>query len=133
MEQSELDALIAAADKRAVYVNQVEHAKAKFRSLNVLYWEGHVFELNQGFLSYLYIKYMEWLSTREGRLQGKPIDIPLEPVILLDKKEEPVQIIDLNKFIEEVEECHTEALNYYHDTYSALQLSRTASELIEVG
>lgn len=133
MEQSELDALIAAADKRAVYVNQVEHAKAKFRSLNVLYWEGHVFELNQGFLSYLYIKYMEWLSIREGHLQGKPIDIPLEPIILLDKNEEPVQITDLNKFIEEVEECHTEALNYYHDTYTALKLSRTASELIEVG
>jgi prepilin-type processing-associated H-X9-DG protein len=133
MEQTKIDELIAAADKRAVYINQVEHAKAKFRSLNVLYWDGHIFELNQGFLSYLYIKYMEWLSTRERQAQGKPIDIPLEPVILLDKNEEPVQIDDLNKFVEEVEECHTEALNYYNDTYIALKLSRTTSELIEVG
>jgi hypothetical protein len=133
MEQSELDALIAAADKRAVYVNQVEHAKAKFRSLNVLYWEGHIFELNQGFLSYLYIRYMDWLTTRDRQTEGKPIDIPLEPVILLDKNEEPVLVEDMTKFVEEVEECHTEALNYYQDTYSALQLSRTTSELIEVG
>ena len=124
MEQSELDELVAAADKRAVYVNQVEHAKAKFRSLNVLYWEGHIFELNQGFMSYLYIKYMELLTST---------DEDADPIILLDKNEEPVQIDDLNKFVEEVEECHTEALNYYNDTYTALKLSRTTSELIEVG
>ena len=133
MEQSELDALIATADKRAVYVNQVEHAKAKFRSLNVLYWEGHIFELNQGFLSYLFITYMSWLTTRDRQTEGKPIDIPFEPIILLDKNDEPVQITDLSKFVEEVEECNTEALNYYHDTYTALRLSRTTAELIEVG
>jgi hypothetical protein len=133
MEQSELDALIAAADKRAVYVNQVEHAKARFRSLNVLYWEGHVFELNQGFLSYVYIKYMDWLSTRERQAGGKPIEIPREPVIFLDKNEEPVQITDMDRFVEDLDECHTEALNYYNDTYTALKLSRTTSELIEVG
>jgi prepilin-type processing-associated H-X9-DG protein len=124
MEQSELDALIAAADKRAVYVNQVEHAKAKFRSLNVLYWDGHIFELNQGFLSYLYIKYMEVLTSKNE---------DADPVILLDKNDEPVLIEDISKFIESVEECHTEALNYYHDTYSALKLARTTAELIEVG
>ena len=126
MEQSELDALVAAADKRAVYANQVEHAKAKFRSLNILAWDGHIFELNQGFLSYLYIRYMEVLTSE---------DYPPDPVILLDKNEEPVLIepTEFKKFIDEVEECHTEALNYYSDTYTALQLSRTTSELIEVG
>jgi len=133
MEQSELNALVAAADKRAVYLNQVEHAKAKFYSLNVLYWEGHIFELNQGFLSYVFIRYMEWLSSREKQAAGKSIDIPFEPIIFLDKNDEPVLVEDMNKFIEAIEEAHTEALNLYHDTYFSLKLARTTAELIEVG
>jgi len=128
MEQSELDALVTAADKRAVYLNQVEHAKAKFRSLNVLYWEGHVFELHQNFIAYVYIKYHATMPAH-GTI---PAHVP-DPVIFLDKKDEPVLITDLKRFFEEMEECHTEALNYYLDTYSELKHAQTTIELIEVG
>ena len=132
MEQSELDILVAAADKRAVYANQVEHAKAKFRSLNILYWEGHIFELHQNFVAFVYIKYQSAYSNAEAQTQGKCIDITLDPVIFLDKNDEPVLITDLKRFFEEVEECHTEALNYYHDTYADLRRSETTAELIAV-
>jgi hypothetical protein len=131
MEQAEIDKLIAAADRRAVYINQVEHAKERFHSLNVLYWEGHIFELNHGFLSYVYIKYMDWLTSRDRQAMGKSIDIPLEPILFLDKNDEPVLIKDMNEFIEAIEEMHTEALNDYHDIYSRLQLARNTEELIE--
>ena len=127
MEQSELDTLIAAADKRAVYINQVEHAKAKFRSLNVLYWGGHAFELHQNFVAYVYIKYHATMPVH-GTIPSHAPD----PVIFLDKNDEPVLITDLKRFFEEVEECHTEALNYYYDTYADLQLATTTAELIEV-
>lgn len=141
MEQSEIDALIATADKRAVYLNQVEHAKAKFRSLNVLYWEGHTFELSQEFMAYLFVRYMSWLTPKEttdsnklmeDALLGKAGEPP-EPVILLDKNDEPVSVANMTKFVEAVEECNTEALNYWFDTYTALKHAQTTSELIEVG
>jgi len=132
MEQPEIDELIASADRRAVYINQVEHAKERFRSLNILAWEGHIFELNQGFLSYVHFMYMEWMLKRVRQAEGKPIDISFEPVILLDKNDEPVQIENMTEFIESIEECHTEALNYYYDIYSRLQLAQNTEELIEV-
>lgn len=132
MEQSKLDTLIAAADKRAVYINQVEHAKAKFRSLNILAWEGHIFELHQNFVAFVYIKYQSAYTKAEAETQGKCIDIMIDPVIFLDKNDEPVLITDLKRFFEEIEECHTEALNYYYDAYTELQNAHTATELIEV-
>jgi len=64
MDQSQIDNLIATADRRAVYINQVEHAKERFRSLNILAWEGHIFELTPGFLSLVAIRYMSWEITR---------------------------------------------------------------------
>jgi hypothetical protein len=131
MEQAEIDKLIAAADRRAVYINQVEHAKERFHSLNVLYWEGHVFELNQGFLSYVNFMYMDWTLKRVRQAEGKPIEIPYEPVVFLDKNDEPVLIKNMDEFVEAIEECHTEALNDYHDIYSRLQLARNTEELIE--
>jgi len=127
MEQSKLDALVAAADKRAVYINQVEHAKAKFRSLNILAWEGHIFELHQNFVAFVYIKYQSAMPPRGTIASSDP-----DPVIFLDKNDEPVMITDLKRFFEEVEGCHTEALNYYYDAYAELQNAHTATELIEV-
>jgi len=131
MEQSEIDELIASADRRAIYINQVEHAKERFHSLNILAWEGHIFELNHGFLSYVHFMYMEWMLKRVRLAEGKPIEIPSESVIILDKNDEPVQIENMTEFIESIEECHTEALNYYYDIYSRLQLAQNTEELIE--
>lgn len=132
MDQEKIDELIATADKRAVYINQVEHAKERFRSLNVMYWEGHVFELSQGFLSFVFIKYMEHLTTQEKIHPVDGSDIQPTPVIFLDKNDEPVLIEDMTAFVETLEEAHTEALNDYYDTYSRLRLARSAEELIEV-
>jgi len=131
MEKLETDELITRADRRAVYINQVEHAKERFRSLNILAWEGHIFELTPTFLSFVAIRYMSWQSTRIGIAGGKPIDIPLEPVLFLDKNDEPVLIEDMDKFIESIDECHTEAMNDYYDKYSRLQIARTTEEMIE--
>lgn len=132
MEQSEIDKLIAAADRRAVYINQVEHAKERFRSLNILTWEGHIFELNQGFLSQVHFIYMEWMLKRVRQAEGKPIDIPFEPVIFLDKNEEPVAIGNMTEFVESIEERHQEALNEYYDIYSKLQAAKNTTDIIGV-
>lgn len=132
MEQPNIEELITTADKRAVYLNQVEHAKAKFHSLNILAWDGHIFELHQNFIAYVHIKYMECISNREKKMAGKSIDIPFDPVIFLDKNDEPVMITDLGEFYEEMVERNSEALNYYYDIYSQLQRAQTAAELIEV-
>lgn len=132
MEQPEIDELIAAADRRAVYINQVEHAKERFRSLNILTWEGHIFELNQGFLSYVNIIYMEWMLKRVRQAEGKGINVPFEPVILLDKNEEPVAIENMEEFVESLQERHQEALNEYYDIYSKLQAAKNTTDIIEV-
>ena len=123
MDQAEIDQLIASADRRAVYINQVEHAKERFRSLNILVWEGHVFKLDQTFITYVCLSYMEWLTTDEDKRT---------PIIFLDKNEEPVQIEDMTEFITRGQECHTDALNDYYDTYSSLQRAQSTEELIEV-
>ncbi len=120
MDQAEIDLLIAYADRRAVYINQVEHAKERFRSLNILAWEGHIFELSLIFMSYVCLSYMEWLTSKK------------EPVIFLDKNDEPVQIEDMTRFVERIQECHNEALSDYHDTYLSLQLAQDTEELIGV-
>ena len=123
MDQAEIDQLIASADRRAVYINQIEHAKEKFRSLNILVWEGHVFQLTPSFISYLCLSYMEWLTTDEDKRT---------PVILLDKNEEPVQIEDFTEFVQRGQEYHNEALRAYYETYSSLQRAQSTEELIEV-
>jgi hypothetical protein len=123
MDQTEIDQLIASADRRAVYINQVEHAKERFRSLNILVWEGHVFKLDQNFITYVCLSYMEWLTTDKDK---RP------PAIFLDKNEEPVQIEDLTEFVRRGQECHNDALRDYYDTYSSLQRAQSTEELIEV-
>ena len=133
MDQDRTDELIARADRRAVYANQVEHAKERFRSLNVLAWEGHLFELTPAFLSFVALIYT---SRQAGRIKLAigmlSSDVPQSPVMILDKNDEPVLIEDMDKFIEAIDECHTEAMNGYYDTYSKLQAARTAEELIAV-
>ena len=123
MDQAEIDQLIASADRRAVYINQVEHAKERFRSLNILVWEGHVFKLDQNFIAYLCLSYMEWLTTNEDKRI---------PPIFLDQNEEPVEIEDMTEFVTRGQECHDVALHDYHDTYSSLQRAQNTEELIEV-
>jgi hypothetical protein len=115
MEQAEIDRLIETTDRRAVFINQVSHAKDRFRMLNVLAWEGHIFELTPEFCSYVILQF----TLKEA-------------CILLDKNDEPVLINDLSEFVEQMGENHTEALNEYHDSYQRLKLAKTTEELIEV-
>ncbi|GAG44881.1 unnamed protein product, partial [marine sediment metagenome] len=109
MEKSEIDKLLATADRRAVYINQVEHAKEKFRTLNILAWDGHIFELDPSFVCYVLLQFMS--SQADGDM----------PIILFDKNSEPVLIEDLSEFVDQMQEKHTEALNEYLDIYSRLQ------------
>ena len=120
MEQSRLAKLVKTADRRALYINQVEHAKARFHALNVFAWEGHIFELTPTFIAYVILQFM---SSQEGG------DIP---VILLDKNDEPLLVIDMEEFVDQMQEKHTEALNDYHDRYEQLTLAKSNEELIEV-
>lgn len=113
MSQSDIEELLAATNHRAALVNQIEHAKQRFRATNVLFWEGHAFDLSYGF-----IEYVE--RHRED-----------ESVILLDRKEEPVLIEDIEEFFDSALEAHAEALNDYYDTYSRLMKAKTAAEVIE--
>ena len=119
MEQSDIDNLIQTADLRAVYVNQVGHAKDRFRALNRMFWEGHEFEVTQSFYCYVVLQFMA--AQVDGAIT----------TILLDINEEPVMIEDLNEFVDMMQEEHAEALNEYHDLYDKLKYGRDADELIE--
>ena len=118
MERDELDRLIKTADRRALYTNQVEHAKERFRALNVLAWDGHIFELTPHFVTYVLLQFMS--NQQDG-----------SPVILLDKNDEPVLIEDMHEFVDQMQERHTEALNEYYDKYTKLRLAQDNQELIE--
>jgi len=135
MERPDIDELIERADRRAVYINQVKHAKEAFRAQNVLFWERHPFELTQEFMGYVALNYINWLTEKSTFSQpaGIPPETNSDPIIFLDKNDEPVMIEDMTLFVETMEEVHTEALNQYYNTYSKLQLARSTEELIEVG
>lgn len=120
MEQSRLTELVKTADRRALYINQVEHAKERFRTLNVLAWKGHIFDLTPNFLAYVVLQFMS------SQLNDDT------PVILLDKNDEPVLVMDIEEFVDQMQEKHTEALNDYHDRYQRLVLAKSNEELIEV-
>ncbi len=119
MEREELDRLIQTADRRALYTNQVAHVKERFRALNVLAWEGHIFELTPHFVTYVLLQFMS--NQQDGA-----------SVVLLDKNEEPVLIEDMGEFVDQMQERHSEALNDYHDAYTKLRLAKDNQELIEV-
>lgn len=119
MESDEIARLITTADRRALYVNQVEHAKERYRALNILAWDGHIFELTPNFVTYVLLQFMS--NQHDG-----------QPVILLDKNDEPVMVDNIEQFVDEMQEKHTEALNDYHDTYQRLRLAQDNQELIEV-
>ena len=119
MERAEIDRLIQTADRRALYVNQVAHAKERFHALNVLAWEGHIFELTTHFVTYVLLQFMS--NQADG-----------QPVILLDKNDEPVLVENISQFVDEMQERHTEALNDYHDVYSRITLAQDNQEVIEV-
>jgi len=123
MEKIDIDQIVAKADRRAVYLNQVKHAKDTFRARNILAWDGHIFELSESFLSYVYIRFMEWTTSVE--------ESP-DPIIILDKNEEPVLVEDVMAFVDAINEAHAEALNEYYDTYSRLQHAQSTEELIGV-
>ena len=120
MEQNEIDELIASADRRALYTNQVEHAKERFRAMNVLAWDGHIFELTPYFVTYVLLQFMS--AQHDGAIGA----------ILLDKNDEPVMVTDLSEFVDQMQERHSEALNDYHDKYASLQLAKDTTEIIEV-
>ena len=119
MDKTEIESLIQAADRRALLENQVEHAKERFTALNILAWDGHVFELTPGFVTYVLLQFM--YNQKDGT-----------PVVLLDRKNEPVLVEDMEEFVDQMQERHTEALNDYHDKYQSLRLARSNQELIEV-
>lgn len=114
-----LDKLVEDADRRALYTNQVAHAKERYYALNVLAWEGHFFNLTTEFMCFVYLRFMAQQDTGE-------------PVILLDRNDEPVLIEDLERFVDHMDEKHTEAINDYYDAYKRLAEARTNRELIEV-
>ena len=120
MDQERLDQLIAGADKRAAYTNQVDHAKERFRLLNTLAWNGHIFELTPHFMGYVILQFM---SAQDSGAS--------DPIILLDRNDEPVLIEEPADFVDQMHERHHEALNEYHDTYLSLQLARSTEEIIE--
>ena len=124
MDKTDIDTIVARADRRAVYLNQVKHAKDTFRARSVLAWEGHIFELTQPFLSYVYVRFIEWASDKNHGEES--------PIIFLDKNDEPVLVEDMSEFVNQMDEVYNEALNEYHDTYSRLQLAQSTEELIEV-
>lgn len=123
MEQDDITRLIEATDHRALFINQVSHAKARFHMLNVLAWEGHIFELTPTFFAYAILQFMSSKASIHDELVS---------TTLLDKNDEPVLVTDLAEFVDQMQERHAEALNEYQDTYQRLKLAQSTRELIEV-
>jgi hypothetical protein len=112
--------IVAQADRRALFRNQIEHAKARYHALNVLSWEGHYFELTPEFITTVMMSFVQKQANSES------------PTIVLDKNEEPVLIESLADFIDQIHETHDEAINDYYDRYRRLTSAHSNEELIRV-
>ena len=52
--------------------------------------------------------------------------------ILLDKNDIPIQIIDTEKFLEDVTSLYFEAVNEYYNDYQKLRSSRKIEKVLEI-
>ena len=52
--------------------------------------------------------------------------------ILLDKNDIPIQIIDTEKFVEDVTSLYFEAVNEYYNDYQKLRSSRKIEKVLEI-
>ena len=116
--------LVAATNRRAAFINQVEHAKQQFEARIQFAWDGHYFTLDYAFMTYAGMTFIEWSMAKQKRTPP--------PVIFLDNSCEPVLIEDFEEFMDAITEAEQEALNDYYDQYKRLKEAKTTEQLYEV-
>lgn len=114
--------LVAATNRRAAFVNQVEHAKQQYEARLQFAWLGHYFTLDRAFMVHTGLMFIQWKMTAENT----------HPIILLDNSNEPVLIDDFEEFMDSITGAEQEALNDYYDQYTRLKEADSVEKLFEV-
>ena len=100
---------------RIALVNRKEDLKIKVNNLLLYAHNGGMFRVSQELISFVK------LVLDQGKLR----------VVLIDDNKNPIEIIDLQKFFDDIFSRYFEATNLYHAEYSKLRAARSVSSIYE--
>lgn len=123
-EQEEISKLISKTNKRAAYLNQLEHARREFKVKTTFAWEGNFFTLDYALLSYVLLQYNLQNNVSEH------VEYP--GIILINSDGLPLLVEDVDAFLDEAQRVYNTALNRYHDKVRKLKNAETLEELYKV-
>lgn len=123
-EEEEIKKVISKTNKRAAYLNQLEHARREFKVKTTFAWGGNFFTLDYALLSYVLLQH---------NLQNNVSEHVTYPgVILINSDGLPFLVEDVDAFLDEAQRVYHSALNRYYDKVKKLKDAKTLEELYKV-
>ena len=100
---------------RIALFNRKEDLKTKINSMLIHAYNGGVFKINQELISF--VKLLSELQRPK--------------VVLIDANHNPIEILDIKQFFDDIVEKYFEATNLYHSEYSKLRSARSVASIYE--
>lgn len=113
----EIDKAFEIANLMKVVANQKSLLKEEFEQASLYFYNGSVFVANQELISFLYaIKSIVKTNT----------------YIIIDSNGLPVEIADLEKFLDDVVSCHAQATNSYLAAYQKIKNNKSINSILDL-
>ena len=111
--------------------SQIELSRLRFRAARRFAHNGGVWTITRELLVYVYGEIKRRQVTLHPRVSGvENYTLPVSAV-LLDDREIPVLVEDLEKFLTEITARYHEALNEFFQDYQRLSQARTTEEVVD--
>jgi len=95
--------------------NRKEDLKIKFNNMLVHAHNGGIFKVTQELI--VFVKFL--------------VDSNNDRVVLIDENGNPIEVNDLQDFLDDITSKYFEASNYYHAEYSKLRSARSVKSIYE--
>jgi len=96
-------------------VNRKEDLKLKVNNMLVYSYNGGIFKVSQSLINFVK------LLLEQDR----------DKVVLIDENGNPIEVTDLQTFLDDIFSKYFEATNYYHTEYSKLRTARSVKSIYE--
>jgi hypothetical protein len=100
---------------RIALFNQKEDLKLKVNNMLIHAENGGIFRITQELISFVKL-----MSDRKQ-----------DSIVLIDENGNPIQVSDLESFLDEIISKYWEATNYYHTEYTKLRAARSVKSIHE--
>jgi hypothetical protein len=104
------------ANYAATFSSQIKILKEEFNQNLIYYHNGGVFTITKELICF--VNLLKDSSTNKN-------------VVLVDDNQTPIEILDIDKFLEEILSKYTFAVNSYYTRLSSMKSSRTVESILE--